>query len=537
MAEAQPIRSWIRGLPLRSIDFPAGTPLNHFFAWNENAQRRDRRYVIACDLYHLITALGNDSAHQAAIAHLSMEPVVLARRGHEVLVRTSALSTAPVLVKTKSATSPASSSRRRSGPTAAVGTGLRRDEDAGDVAEGRYSTGRGDFDETSAAAAQQIVAALLDSVGSASIDKHAALFAAFERLAEEIDLAALARRRPRLIRSQRRSSPRRILIIRLSALGDFIQALGPIAAIRRHHRSDRLSLLTTAAFAEFARRLDFFDDVMIDRRPAPFDIGGWVTLRRRLLVGRFDRVYDLQTSQRSAAYARLFRPGAVPEWSGSAAGCSHPHANLDRDRQHTIDKQAEQLLMAGIHPTPLPMLPPLACELPQSVAGRQFVLMMPGSSPRHLAKRWPAPRFGMLAQALRNAGYASIVIGSQAERTIAAAIREVCPQLTDLTGQTAIQEVAALAQRAVLAIGNDTGVTHLAAGAGCPVVALFSGASDPDWCAPRGRLVRILAARDLAELGVDRVMAEVCATLAECAAPAGIPQIAAEATIASGGRN
>ena len=395
------------------------------------------------------------------------------------------------------------------------------------------------FSDTAATAAQTTVQCLLDSIGSASIEKHAALFAALEGLAEEIDLSALARRRPRLIRSRRRPSPRRILVVRLSALGDLIQALGPIAAIRSHHRGDRLSLLTTAAFAEFARRLGFFDDVVIDRRPGPFDIVGWMALRRRLRAGRFDRVYDLQTSQRSAAYARLFRPGAVPEWSGSAAGCSHPHANLDRDRQHTLDKQAEQLLMAGIHPTPLPMLPPLACEMPQGLNGQQFVLLMPGSSPCHLAKRWPALRFGMLAQALRDAGYAAVVIGSRAERTIAAAIREICPQVIDLCGQTALDEVAALAQRAMLAIGNDTGVTHLAAAAGCPVVVLFSGATDPDWCAPRGRWVRILAARDLADLRLDRVLTEIRVTLAGCTAPApaGMPQLAAEAAIASGARN
>ena len=461
-------------------------------------------------------------------------------------MRTDAPPAAPSLVNWKFAVSTLwSPSRRRSGPTATLGTGLRRYDEEG-VAGGRSkeiftenSSDLGAFNEPAIPAAQQTVAALINSIGSASVDKQAALFTAFERLAEEIDLSALARRRPRLIRSQRRPSPRHILVIRLSALGDFIQALGPIAAIRRHHPGDHLSLLTTAAFAEFARRLHFFDDIMVDHRPGPFNILGWMTLRRGLQAGRFDRVYDLQTSQRSAAYARLFRPSAVPEWSGSAAGCSHPHANLDRDRQHTIDKQAEQLLMAGIHPTPLPMLPPLACELPQGVAGRQFVLMMPGSSPRHLAKRWPAPRFGMVAQALRDAGYAAVVIGSQAERTIAAAIREVCPQVIDLCGQTALDEVAALAQRAMLAIGNDTGVTHLAAAAGCPVVVLFSGATDPDWCAPRGRWVRILAARDIADLRLDQVLAEIRAILVECTAPApsGMPQPVPEAAIASGARD
>jgi ADP-heptose:LPS heptosyltransferase len=364
-------------------------------------------------------------------------------------------------------------------------------------------------------------------MGSTDIDRHAALFAGFELLANEIDLDRLARRRPKLVPSRRHGLPRRILVLRLSALGDFVQGLGPAAAIRRHHRGDHITLLTTSAFAEFAERLGLFDSVMIDRRPGPFDIGGWIELRRRLRQGRFDRVYDLQTSQRSGVYARLFRPGPSPEWSGIAAGCSHPHANLDRDRQHTIDKQAEQLLMAGIHPTPLPTLPSLPCELSASLAGRPFILMVPGSSPRHPAKRWPARRFGTLAEALQRAGYASVIIGSNAERTLGIAIREVCPDAIDLVGRTDIRAVAALAERAVLTIGNDTGVTHLAAAAGCPIVVLFSRASDPDWCAPRGKSVRVLAVRDLDELDVGRVLAEAVAIVKTSSAREPANEIAA----------
>jgi ADP-heptose:LPS heptosyltransferase len=463
-------RSWVRGMALRSNDFPAGTPLNHFFAWNERAGRRDRRYTIACDLHGLLTAQRNRAeAEAAAVAHLTLRPVVIARNGRRVLI----LNKAPPLNGGKDCSGPA------------------------------------------AMAARQTVERLIASIGSSDVNAHAALFAAFEQLSDEVDLDALARRRPTLKPAAQRSRPRRILVVRLSALGDFVQSLGPAAAIRRHHRDDHVTLLTTSAFAEFADRLGFFDDVMVDRRPGPLAVTGWLALRRGLRQARFDRVYDLQTSERSAVYARLFFPGPIPEWSGVAQGCSHPHANLDRDRQHTIDKQAEQLLMAGIYPTSLPMLPRVGRELPSSLDGRRFVLIAPGSSPRHLAKRWAARRYGMLAEALRRGGYASVVIGSNAERALGTAIREVCPEAVDLVGRTDIESVAALAQRAALTIGNDTGVTHLAAAADCPIVVLFSGASDPAWCAPRGRMVRVLAAPSLDELEVDQVLAEAVKIIEE----------------------
>jgi ADP-heptose:LPS heptosyltransferase len=463
-AGAMTAATWVYGPGLRSADFPTGTPLNHFFAWNEHRRRRDRRYIVACDLHRLLGALGDsETARALAMAHLSTVPVIIARRGQRLLIRNDDVAA------------------RRDGPAAV--------------------------------AARQLVERLIAGIGSADIEAHAALFAAFENLARQIDIGALARRRPSLQPARRDPGPRRILVLRLSALGDFVQALGPVAALRRHHRGDHVTLLTTAPFAAFAERLGGFDEIIVDRRPGRFDVTGWWSLRRRLRQGGFDRVYDFQTSQRSAAYALLFRPGPVPEWSGIAWRGSHPHANLDRDRQHTIDKQQEQLLMAGIHPTPLPLLPPLDCVLPPELAGRRFVLMVPGSSARHPAKRWPARHYGRLAESLRQAGCASIVIGSQAEQDLGAAIREICPDAVDLVGRTDIAAVAGLAQRAALTVGNDTGVTHLAAAAGCPVVVLFSRASDPAWCAPRGPIVQILTAPDLAGLEVGRVLAEAVAVI------------------------
>ena len=68
-------------------------------------------------------------------------------------------------------------------------------------------------------------------------------------------------------------------------------------------------------------------------------------------------------------------------------------------------------------------------------------------------------------------------------------------------------QVAALARRAAVAVGNDTGPTHLAALAGCPTLALFSNESDPVKTAPRGAAVRELHMGSLADLPVERVIA------------------------------
>jgi ADP-heptose:LPS heptosyltransferase len=181
---------------------------------------------------------------------------------------------------------------------------------------------------------------------------------------------------------------------------------------------------------------------------------------------------------------------------------------------HTIDKQAEQLLMAGISPVPLPVCPPPSRALPAALAGRRFALLIPGSSPQHPDKRWPAAQYGGLAQRLAAAGLLPVILGGKGEEGLARAIVATCPVAVDLVGRTDLDALADLARAAALTVGNDTGVTHIAAAGRHPVVVLFSAASDPRRCAPRGGVVRVVAVPDLSALPVDRVFDEASRALA-----------------------
>lgn len=298
----------------------------------------------------------------------------------------------------------------------------------------------------------------------------------------------------------------RILVIKLGALGDFILALAPFQAIRRHHPKAAVTLLTTAPFVPLARASGWFDEVWIDGRPLLWHVAGWMALRRRLRAARFDRVYDLQTSDRSGWYFRLIGDPA-PEWSGIAPGCSHPHPNPLRDRMHTVERQAEQLAAAGIAAVPPADLGWLDAEIARFSLPERFVLMAPGGAAHRPAKRWPAARYGALAERLAARGLPPAVIGGPDEKAAAAAIRAVCPGAVDLTGETTLLEIAGLARRAVGAVGNDTGPMHIAAAAGCPSLVLYSAASDPALCGQRGPSVAYLRRPALADLAVDEVEA------------------------------
>ena len=301
------------------------------------------------------------------------------------------------------------------------------------------------------------------------------------------------------------SGPLRILVIKLSALGDFVQAMGPFAAIRKHHAGARITLLTTRPYVEFARASPYFDEVWVDHRPKPWDVPGLLRLRKLLHSAKFRMVYDLQTSERSSSYFRLM--GDTP-WSGIAEGCSHPHANPDRDLMHTLDRQAEQLAMAGIPETPFPDLSWVKRDLRKLRLPSRFLLIVPGGAAHRPGKRWPAAHFAALANRAGAKGLVSVVLGNEADNDAIDPILEACPTAMSLSGQTDLLDIPAIARLAAAAVGNDTGPMHLIAAAGCPSVVLFSAESDPALCAPRGT-VKILRREDLAELPTDEVAMEL----------------------------
>lgn len=291
-----------------------------------------------------------------------------------------------------------------------------------------------------------------------------------------------------------------ILVIKLAALGDVVQAFPAFAAIRAHHSQARITLLTTPPFAPLLRRAPWFDRVWDDGRPAWTDLRAVSRLALRLRRGGWSRVYDLQTSGRSSRY-RWFT-GGRPEWSGIAHGASHRHANPARDAMHTLERQRDQLEAAGIRDFPAPDMSWLDADVSALGLPPRFALLIPGASPGRPGKRWPAERYAALAAGL---DLPVAVLGGAAEKPLAAAILRSAPGGLDLTGRTSLEQIGALARRAAFAIGNDTGPTHLVAMAGCPSVALFGGESDPALCAPRGPAVAVLRHEPLADLPVAAV--------------------------------
>ncbi|WP_419254685.1 glycosyltransferase family 9 protein [Caulobacter sp. ErkDOM-YI] len=308
---------------------------------------------------------------------------------------------------------------------------------------------------------------------------------------------------------------KKVLVIKLGALGDFVLALAAMKKIREAHPKAKITLLTTPPFEALAKLSPYFNSVETDGRP--MDFGDITQMLGRLRKARYDRVYDLQTNSRTNWYFQALRPFA-PQWSGIAFGCSLPQRSKARNTMHTLERQADQLRAAGIWPdaptehgnAPPPDLSWIlrrhkdARPVAGAATPRPYVLFVPGGSAHRPEKRWPVEAFAQLGSLLKARGLDIVIIGGPQESAMARQIQKSVGQARDLTGRTDFAQLAVLGAKAALVVGNDTGPTHLLAAAGAPTIALFSDASDPDLCGPRGH-VAVIRSPDLKALPVSTV--------------------------------
>lgn len=305
--------------------------------------------------------------------------------------------------------------------------------------------------------------------------------------------------------------PDRILVIKLGAFGDFIQALGPMAAIKRKHPDAHLTLLTTAPFVTLARESKYFDEIWTDTRPSWKKISGFLALRKKLQGGTFTRIYDLQNNDRTAIYLWLtgLRKKNRPEWVGAGLGASHRNTSPQRIAGHAFDGHKQTLAIAGIHDVSVDTLEWVRTDTSHFGLPHPYVLLIPGSAPGRTEKRWPAQSYGLLARQLYGWGFTPVVIGTSAEDDLGQEIHKHCAQTINLCGQTSMMDLVGLARAAAGAIGNDTGPMHLIAPTGCPTLVLFSKHSDPVRHGPMGKNIRIIQKDDLRGFSAGDLMGEI----------------------------
>jgi ADP-heptose:LPS heptosyltransferase len=288
----------------------------------------------------------------------------------------------------------------------------------------------------------------------------------------------------------------KILIIKLGALGDMVQAASAFAALRKFHKKDHLTLLTTAPYQELSKRMGYFDQILLDERVKLFQLNKLFKFAKALKSQGFQKVYDLQNVDRSQLYSYLM--GKESEWI----------APVKKDKSLHPQERFERLFFTIGIPFESDLNLAHLAEANDFSIKEPYVLLIPGASLAHGGrKRWPEEKYAALASFLAEKGIQSVVIGGASEKFTP--IKSKVPKILDLCGKTTFYQIIGLAQNALCAVGNDTGPTLLAASGGCKTLTFYASCNPPSLGGARGASHIGLYQPHLKDLDVDTVIKAV----------------------------
>jgi lipopolysaccharide heptosyltransferase I len=281
----------------------------------------------------------------------------------------------------------------------------------------------------------------------------------------------------------------RIALIKPSALGDIVQTLPVLTAVRRRYPHARISWLVNRAYEGLLRGHPDLDEVL------PFDRGAtrhglwratvnYARFLRDFRARRFDLVIDLQGLLRSgvfaAASAAARRVGLGSAREGAVWFYTDVVPVADFNAIHAVDRYwlVAEALGAGDGPKEfrLPIREPETQWVEEALRDCPRPWLAFGVGSRWVTKRWPPEHFAELARRAQEKFGGTVLfvgggdeepLGSQTGGRLAGAWR-------NFSGRTTLPQLTALLARADVMVANDTGPLHLAAALGRPIVAPYT---------------------------------------------------------------
>jgi len=307
-------------------------------------------------------------------------------------------------------------------------------------------------------------------------------------------------------------SPHRIAFIHTGAIGDLVQAAPLLHAVRMKWPAARVTLVGRP---ERGRLLEMAG--LVDATADAETCGLW----RRVRNGS-DGPLPRPLAEAELVIDLLWRPGEKP-WPGRIASLEPiPPEDWTRSAAAWVLEQAAGLELPAVPPEPVLAVPGAVRERAREALKAKgicgaFAVIHPGSG--SVKKNWPMERFGEVARRLREEA------GRQVAWLLGPAEVERGTVPSAATGEAVLADLALETVAGILAladgyVGNDSGVTQLAAtvhgtdGRPTPTVAIF-GPTDARVWAPRGRHVHVVRSPDgtMERIEVETVWAAVRGTL------------------------
>lgn len=296
----------------------------------------------------------------------------------------------------------------------------------------------------------------------------------------------------------------RLLIIRLSALGDVVTATPVSRIVKQADPGGELVWAVEERCADVLRGNPYIDELLV--LPTSRNWGRWLRagrvdqvfehlgeLRRGLRSRPFDAVVDFQGLFKSALLAgaaRAKRKLMPADASERAPGLFSEIVPRRTEAWHTSTMYVSLLEPLGIRPTcaaDYRMIQPISDQAAERAAGwlsgaglapGGYVAICPGTT--RPQKMWPDESWpALLALLHAERGLPGVILGGPSERELAAGIVQAATSpVVSAVGQTNLQETAALLRAAALTVAVDTGPMHMAVAVGCPTISLF-GSTGP----------------------------------------------------------
>lgn len=296
----------------------------------------------------------------------------------------------------------------------------------------------------------------------------------------------------------------KILVIRGGAIGDFILTLPVLSALRQHFPNVRLEVLGYPHIAQIAVAGGLADDVRsIDARP---------------LAGFFARgaILDPALQDYFASFAiiisylydpdRIFETNVRRSCKGQfVAGLHRPSESQNQHATAAFLEPLKRLAIFDPHPAPRLVLEGRTAP----ALGSNCIAIHPGSGSEK--KNWPLQKWIELARRLLDqSDRRLLVVGGEADAARIDGLNKALPEhRIEVAFNVPLSALAARIADCSLFIGHDSGITHLAAALGVPVIALWGETSEAIW-GPRGdHVVVIRSPAGLKNLEVDAVLQAV----------------------------
>jgi predicted lipopolysaccharide heptosyltransferase III len=286
---------------------------------------------------------------------------------------------------------------------------------------------------------------------------------------------------------------RRVLVVRLRSIGDTVLATPTLHALRRFLPEARIDVLLEDWVAPLLDGFDEVDNVVtVERRST----ASRARVARALRSARYDVAYNLHGGTTSTFLTRAtgarHRVGYADYRYSRLYNHAAPHsyALWGREKLHSVEQQLALVGWTGVPVSDLPrtrlaVTPVAAASLQARLRDAGFdetkplALIHPAAA--FDTKQWATANFARITEDLHARGLASVAVSAPHEAGVVAALVEASAahviSLTDLS----LPEVTALAARARLFVGNDSGIAHIAAAVECPSIVIFGSSNVTHW--------------------------------------------------------